>query len=74
MEKTAQELVAEGLVVALKLEPGKKYVILLDRRSVTDQTLHHMLKWMGMKGLDGMLTVVAGPPKEAILGIEIEEP
>lgn len=71
--KTADELFAEGLVAKLELEPGKKYILVFDRASLTEAQIDFIMSWMAGYGIDGFMVAVNGKPKDAIVGLEIHE-
>jgi len=73
-EKTAQELVAEGLVAALKMEPGKKYIIIFDHKAFTPHDAMKMTQYIsGAMKIENCSARVALAPRDAIAGIEIED-
>lgn len=75
MEATeVTKLVAEGLVAALKLDPEKKYILLFQRGALPMNDVLKLSKWLDTNwGIKNMVAIVADPPAEAVLGIQIEE-
>lgn len=70
--KAPDELFAEGLVAALKLEPGKVYVILVERHAVTPSTLEYLQSWFRLHGITACTVTTGIPPAKAVRGIEIQ--
>lgn len=71
--KTADELFAEGLVAKLELEPGKKYMLFINRSALNQTQIDFCLAWFSEQNIDGFMIAVSGKPKDAIVGLEIHE-
>ena len=71
---TVAEMFAEGLVAALKLEPGKRYILVFDALALPVSIASEMTKVLHeVWEVEAMSVRVFGKPADAIRGIEIEE-
>ena len=74
--QTADELFAQGLVAALKLEPepGKKYILVFDAASAPQSAIEKVNNFLRNKwGIEILALLVRGKPADAIRGIESED-
>lgn len=70
--KTVDEMFAEGLVAKLQLEPGKRYILVMSREAVSDDTLNFVMDHLRLSEIGGLIVTVSGKAKDAIVGLEIE--
>ena len=70
--KTAEELFADGLITSLKLEQGRTYILVFDRRAISPDHLVNAGKYLYERlGINAILLGVRGDATSAICGVEI---
>lgn len=71
--KGVDELFAEELVAKLQIEPGKKYLLFIDRAALNEDQIDFVMAWCAENHVEGFMIAVNGKPKDAIVGLEINE-
>lgn len=71
--KTAEELLGDGLVAKLQLEPGKHYVILIAKSALSANGFELLSKYLASLDIPVGILAVRGSPRDSFVGLEITE-